>query len=145
MFKKIDWKALLLGAVVKFVAENVLNALLFVIFGTYMHLVLGASPWWIFERFQDSPVGLLSSTFATLVAYWLLGFVAGHVAKRSPFSTVGVYLVIEVFFSLLSLGLNIPHSARIDFWESLILLFCVIVAYVGVLSNERIVKDHARF
>lgn len=143
MLNKIDWKALFFGFFAKLAVENALNAVLFFIFGTYMRLILGASPWWLYERFHRSPIGILCGITAALVAYWLLGFVIGHFATRAPFLNVGVYLVIEALLSLIALGLDIPKYARVNFWESLVEVLCIAVAFVGVLSVNLIVKRHA--
>jgi hypothetical protein len=143
MLNKIDWKALVFGFFAKLAVENALNAVLFLIFGTYMRLVLGASPWWLYERFHRSPIGIICGTIAALAAYWTLGFVVGHFAKRAPFLNIGLYLVIEALLSLLALGLDIPKYARVDFWESLIEVLCIVAAFVGGLSVDLIVKRHA--
>jgi len=143
MLKQIDWKALFLGFLAKLAVENALNAVLFVIFGTYMRLILGASPWWLYERFRRSPIGILCGIFAALAAYWVLGFVVGRLAKRAPLMNVGAYLVIEVLLSLIALGLDIPKYARINFWESLVVIFCIAAAFIGVLSVDHIMKRHA--
>lgn len=143
MFKQIEWKAIFLGFLAKFAVENALHTILFLIFGTYMRLILGSSPWWMYERFRHSPIGMLSSIFAALAAYWALGFVVGRLAKRAPFLNVGAYLVIEVLLSLLALGLDIPKYARVDFWESVVVILCVAAAFIGVLSVDHIIKRHA--
>ena len=140
--KKLDWKALILGFLAKLTVETALNAIFFVVFGAYMRLALGASPWWLHERFLRSPVGMICGTVAALAAYWTLGFVIGHFAKRAPFFNITSYLVVEALLSLLALGLDIPYSARVDFWESLIQVFCVAAAFVGGLSVHQIVKNH---
>lgn len=142
MLKKIQWKAIVLGFLAKVAIENAINAVLFFIFGSYM-LVLGSSPWWLYERFRRSPIGWLCGILAALAAYWGLGFVIGRIAKRAPFFNVGTYLVIEIVLSLIALGLNMPRYARVSFWESVVVVGCIVVAFLGALSVDQIVKRHA--
>lgn len=143
MLNKLDGKALLLGFFAKFALENALDAVLFFIFGTYMRIVLGASPWWLYERFHRSPIGIICGTLTALASYWLLGFVIGRVAKHAPLFNVGTYLVIEALLSLIALGLDLPKYARVDFWESFIGVLCIVAAFIGALSVNQIVKRHA--
>jgi hypothetical protein len=143
MFNKFDGKALILGFFAKFALENALDAVLFFIFGTYMRIVIGASPWWLYERFHRSPIGIICGTFTALASYWLLGFVIGRVAKHAPLFNVGAYLVIEALLSLIALGLDLPKYARVDFWESFIGILCIVAAFIGTLSVNQIVKHHA--
>jgi hypothetical protein len=140
---KLDWKAIVFGFFAKFALENALDVVLFFIFGTYMRSILGASPWWLYERFHRSPIGMICGTLTAVASYWLLGFVIGRVAKHAPFLNVAAYLVLEALLSLLALGLNIPKYARVDFWESFIEVLCIAAAFIGVLSVNQIVKRHA--
>ncbi len=142
MLQNIHWKAIVLGFFAKVAIDNAINAVLFFIFGSYM-LVLGSSPWLLYERFRRTPIGLVCGILAALAAYWGLGFVIGRIAKRAPFLNVGTYLVIEIVLSLIALGLNIPRYASASFWESVVVIGCVVVAFLGTLSVDHIVKRHA--
>jgi len=142
MLRNIQWKAIVFGFFVKVAIENAINGVLFFVFGSYM-LILGSSSWLLYERFRRSPIGLLCGILAALAAYWGLGFVIGRVAKRSPFLHVGTYLVIEMVLSLIALGVNMPRYARASFWESVVMVGCIVVAFLGALSVDRIVRRHA--
>ena len=144
MSRKIQWKAIILGFLARCAVENALNAVLYVFFRSYM-LLLGAGPFWLYERFRRTPIGYACGALALLAAYWVLGFVIGHFSKRAPFFNIGFYLFLEAVLSLIVIGLEMPRHFTVTFGESLVGLLCLVAAFVGGLCVDQVVKRHANY
>lgn len=132
----LSWKAILSGFLAKVLVSTAFAGFFSFFLKRFM-LMLGTPAPYLMERYQNSPVGFTCGAVAAIAGYFAFGYVIAKILKSKDIFAVLIsitaYIIIEVLFYLLAVGLHVSmyNYVRFSMSEIIVHILCVVAAYVG--------------